>query len=275
MSFAVGVITGPAKACRLLTLDELPARAEWRCVVAPDHPARRDARALVAPCTDQGFGAERYVQKQRSCMCKATYWFRAAFHLFPRARFLVKAEDDTVVRYSALSAIFAREADAEMRWVGCMQWAIHDERARGAKGRYCFHADQARLVNTSSCRPRYTHGVVAPFATGAFDARSRAFVAFLLGCDAFANTSIGSCDGGAGYQAARCLFSASATVHMLHMNGALFSKYAGPSSAVLHPWKSGPPATKPRQWREAPLQRFVARVHREGSRLVTRWEERG
>jgi hypothetical protein len=193
----------------------------WRWVTSDAARAADAARYVVVPCPD-GFSRRAWGDMQFSCFCKAAWWFRRALLLFPRARYLAKAEDDSVVRHERLVLELRLAAEAAAAappasgpplhrrhvWYGHFAWAVHD----GARGAYCGPGDETLRAALPHCRPGWspTEAVLAPFASGGLDVRSRAFAAALAACDyVWAHLHHrdfeGDCDGLQGYFASLCL----------------------------------------------------------------------
>lgn len=274
--FAVGIIQAGRGDCRLRHGEAAfpPSVLWWACVVGRGSDVR-GANVLLAPCDDVlllSERKERYVRKQRSCQCKTVFWFERAFRSHPGADFVAKVEDDSIVHYAALAAALSPSDRALPVWVGLMQWAVHEEGR--TKGRYCFHhRSSLSFPEASACRPAWKSGVVAPFATGALDVRSRPFLAMLVSsCPAtFRNTSVGSCDAGAGYQAARCIHAAnrSGEVEAVHVGQGKVGLYPSAGKVVLHAWKN---ANASFRWkgegRDEGIERFRIGVRQDGGRLI-------
>ena len=119
---------------------------------------------------------------------------------------------------------------------------MHD----GQRGAFCGKGDQTLRTVLPHCRPGWSPAdtVVAPFASGALDVRSRALASrFAVGDHVWTHLHHrdveGDCDGLQGYFLALCLDSAPVEVTALHLPDLKF--HAPPASAhstVLHPFKS-------------------------------------
>ena len=95
---AIGVLVVPNRT--FVSLPPARPRGEavaWRLVTTDaSQIAQTERRVVVVPCPD-GYSRRAWADMQFSCFCKAAWWFRRALLLFPRARFLAKAEDDALV----------------------------------------------------------------------------------------------------------------------------------------------------------------------------------
>ncbi|KAL1519126.1 hypothetical protein AB1Y20_003389 [Prymnesium parvum] len=201
---------------------------EWRYVsTRSDH--RRDPQYVVVPCTDFFESNASRVPKtamgfQFSCFCKTAHWFRRALTLFPSARFIGKMEDDSVLfdarvlaELMSAAQLARREpprrprALAPMLWYGHFDWAMHMS-GDLAHAKFCSVGDNAMLVSAPSCARGV--GVLALFANGGLDIRSRALAERAAACDLVwayidrfnsSNASyLASCDGLQGFFMARC-----------------------------------------------------------------------
>lgn len=229
---ALGVLVKPHHNVPAASLDDDGASTgliSYRFVSTNASLADSDAYVVV-PCAD-GFeppelvpgrnDAEwehQYLRLQRSCLCKALWWFRRALVLFPGAKFYGKAEDDTVLAVGRLLAelgFIGARSGYDRVWYGYFQWAVHD----GVRGAYCGSGDDAAVAlpgrhgpqGPLHCRPGWSkQSVVAPFASGGLDVRSRSLAELLSACDhPWAHEQFqdcrGSCDGMMGFFAALCL----------------------------------------------------------------------
>ena len=179
-----------------------------------------------------------------SCLCKTAAWFQRALSLFPRARFIGKLEDDAVVHEERLLVELAEFADrADNVWYGHFDWASHLDAAAGpTDGAFAAVGDNVMLQHTPG-RPRAGH-VLAPFASGGIDIRSRQLVvATFRTCSAswhylqtfqpqeHRNRVGGDCDGLQGFFAVLCLSEQESPKEMV---------------AVHLPWPKYHPSTRPR-----------------------------
>lgn len=241
----------------------------WRYVTT-ERSRADDPLFAVVDCPDIFFAnATTYVAGNRnkivmgfqfSCFCKTAAWYRVALELEPTARFVGKMEDDSVLHDSRVIAelmhfqrLARREAAAaRVRkplpiWYGHFAWALFHDNGRA---RFCGDADD-HLVETAPrvcarhVREAGARGILAPFASGGLDVRSRSLVEqlaaceqvwqFIRGFDASNVSYQASCDGQQGYFAARCLALAHdestprASVHAQH---ALTSPDAGGVAAA-------------------------------------------
>ena len=160
---------------------------------------------------------------QYSCFCKTVQWFKLALALEPTARFVGKMEDDSVLHDARVVAelvaahrLARRERKAApLLWYGHFAWAVFYE-GSGGRAKFCGDADDHLLSSFPRvCSRDARLGVMAPFASGGLDIRSRPFAELMAACgllDEFlrgfdlANSSYGaSCDGQQGYFVAKCL----------------------------------------------------------------------
>ena len=241
-TIAVGTLIGPHAPCAMRSGSgpaSVPAVVRHRCIVGNNTPyPATTATMLVAPCVDAPHPDRA---KQRSCSCKLVFWFRTALTLYPDARYIAKVEDDTIVHWSALArALRTHErssASAAMVWAGHFQWAAHD--ASTGRGRFCGEGDAfLSQLAPSGCVVSGSTNVLAPFATGAFDVRSRD----LATATAAVGESLGSCDGGEGYRVARAIArpnaTSTATLALLHLRQRHFGRTPRNGlTVVAHPQK--------------------------------------
>uniref|UniRef100_A0A7S3AX27 Uncharacterized protein n=1 Tax=Haptolina ericina TaxID=156174 RepID=A0A7S3AX27_9EUKA len=203
----------------------------WRYISTRDEH-RADPKYVVVPCPDFFYANVSKVAKttmgfQFSCFCKTAYWFRRALLLFPQVRFLGKMEDDSVLFDARVLAeliashrMVRRESKREaatrvrdpMLWYGHFDWAVHQIGDMSA-ARFCGVGDYSMLTHAPACgRGR---DVLAPFANGGLDIRSRSLAEVAAGCELVweyvrdyskENKSYGgSCDGLQGFFLARCI----------------------------------------------------------------------
>ena len=244
---AVGIMIGPRAPCALRNggADPSPAAMTYRCVVANNTSPKRlhdtQSALLVAPCADTPYP---FAAKQRSCACKTEYWFREAYSLYPAARFIGKIEDDTVVHWPSLVTLLRLNAHLSMAWFGHFQWAAHD--IATGHGKYCGGGDiYLRRSAPSHCLSAGRTDVLAPFATGAYDIRTRDLVAATKSIRA---PYLGTCDGGQGIRVTHALAgmrtdnTTRASVTIVHLLGKYFRRTppanaSQPTTLVAHPYK--------------------------------------
>ena len=178
---------------------------------------KNDPRFTVVQCRDGPF---HHLSKDdltsaiaSACACKTIMWFRKALHLFPHARFIGKAEDDSAIHDSRILTElrhgYLTHGPAHLLWYGMFQWAGLNPSSR-RNGWYCAEGDnllkhdttrmghcfQPKLksgsldipLNSSSGSGSGKHGsssavswssdpsissVIGPFASGGLDIRSR------------------------------------------------------------------------------------------------------
>lgn len=241
---------GPRAPCALRNggADPSPAAMTYRCVIANNTSPTRynDTRSalLVAPCADT---PSPYMAKQRSCACKTEYWFREAHSLYPAARFIGKIEDDAIVHWPSLMTLLNLNADLSMAWFGHFRWSVHD--IATGKGKYCGWGDMHLQHSApSDCLSHPSAGrtdVLAPYATGAFDIRSRDLVAATRRIQ---GPSFGTCGGGQGIRVTDALagmrtdHTARAFVTIVHLLGKYYRRtppatVSQPTTMVVHPYK--------------------------------------
>ena len=241
---ALGMVARPnSSAVELPGAGDGGGDVAWRLVttVAPLVP---DPRVMVVPCPD-GFNRKReYGEMQFSCFCKTAWWFRRALQLFPRARFVGKTEEDSVINTARLvlelrlgleqaaaaaaaaasasaagpgsaSAVastvtrphHARHGSRPMVLYGHLSWAVHD----GKLGAFCGVGDDVMSTPLPHCRRGWSaDAVAAPFASGGLDVRSRALAERMASCDPLwtyldHRDFYGDCDGLQGFFMALCL----------------------------------------------------------------------
>lgn len=223
----------------------------WR-YVSTDRRRKNDARFVIVKCPD-GFARDKTRRPSQngsffhfSCLCKTAAWFHMALSLFPGAHFIGKLEDDAVVHEQRLLvelAEFSGRANHEYVWYGHFDWASHLDAAAGpTDGAFAAVGDNVMLKRTPG-RSIAGH-VLAPFASGGLDIRSRQLALATFGaCTASRrylqtfrpkkhhNRVGGDCDGLQGYFVVKCL-----------------SEREGPKEVVvLHlPWPKYHPSTQPR-----------------------------
>ena len=189
----------------------------WQWVSA-EAKHRADPRFTVVPCRDgpfHGSADDKTTAIASACGCKTILWFKRALHLFPRARFIAKAEDDSAVHDARIVAelrwAWGRFGSAAALWYGYFQWSGMDPSSR-RNGWYCGEGDhllgltrthgppycvQPRrtagpmAANTSEKHGRSAHGppwggdssealAISPFASGGLDIRSRALAELVV-----------------------------------------------------------------------------------------------
>uniref|UniRef100_A0A7S3BLE2 Uncharacterized protein n=1 Tax=Haptolina ericina TaxID=156174 RepID=A0A7S3BLE2_9EUKA len=220
---AMGVLVAESAPPFRRTTPGLLSPVTWR-YISTSEAHRSDPRYVLVPCvdafvTDTSKATKTAMGFQFSCFCKTVHWFRRALSLFPQTRFLGKMEDDSVL-YDArvvaeLAAAYraARVEQATRRpslWYGHFDWAVHIPST--LRGIYCAAGDNAMLARAPPCNKG--RGVLAPFANGGLDIRSRAMAEHAAGCeqvwqyvagfDPTNQSYLGSCDGLQGYFLARC-----------------------------------------------------------------------
>ncbi|KAL1523595.1 hypothetical protein AB1Y20_018531 [Prymnesium parvum] len=255
------------------SLDHLIA---WRYVSTRAEHALDPAYVVVAcpePSPLNGTAAV-HPSFQFACFCKTTRWFALALRLFPRARFLGKMEADSAVHDARLLAELraaprlasaspsprlppppqpAREA---LLWLGHFEWAAHPASLAPRRARYCGGGDGS-LRGGAPCGAAARGEVIAPFASGGLDVRSRALAERLAACDsvwehvrrAEPSRAAGACDGLQGFFAARCLAASGDLLRRgvllaLHLPASKFHRPAGRAplgprehTTLLHPDK--------------------------------------
>ena len=233
---AMGVIIGPSTAVppagsehgtrffHQSFVSKLPNTISWSFVTTSERH-RGDPRFVIVRCRDGPFdhwpdGATMsrdqqdtaYTAKQSACACKSYWWFRRALHLFPKARFIGKTEDDAAVHDARLVAelrlAHGRYPSAPL-WFGMFQWAGLNPSSR-RNGWYCGDGDGLltrrepycpqptrgvseslrKLANATHAYPNATTSkparygrVVAPFPSGGLDVRSRSLAEAMSACD--------------------------------------------------------------------------------------------
>lgn len=271
-----------------------PLGVVWKYVTT-DAAHDGDERFALVECPDvffsnattYGAGGRSKISMgfQYSCFCKTVQWFRVALELVPTARFIGKMEDDSVLHDARVVAelitahrLARRERKSPMLWYGHFAWALFYENA-GGRAKFCGDADD-HLLSTFPrvCSREAKNGVLAPFASGGLDIRSRALAERLATCELLTdflrgydlrNSSYGaSCDGQQGYFVAKCL----ALPHAPDSDPA--SQASSPSSAAAATMTSTPPsaATSERRTRVAtalhlPWPKFHPPSRRHGARL--------
>ena len=229
-------------------------RIAWVHVITPSFSAAQRARSnatFMAPCSD-GWKGLFSMKKRTSCVCKTVHWYRAALSLFPTATFIGKVEDDALVSERLLLRDLRWASNLpgarELQWYGKFDWAVistgvatdatsdigggggrrldnGSSRSDGgpimrvAKGRFCGSGDN--LVTRAKppltqCGDGWDRPVVAPFAEGGLDLRSRALAELMTACPLAweaagrdripggATAGLGACDGVQGYLLAQC-----------------------------------------------------------------------
>ena len=191
----------------------------WQWVTA-DEQRRKDPRFVVVPCRDGPFdgrddeGYEKATLVASACACKTIMWFREALRLFPKARFIAKAEDDSALHdariVSELRLAWRRHGAGAALWYGCFQWSGHNPISR-RNGWWCNEGDELLRRETPYCSqpllkdhtqtipsPHSSDAarasssstadgpVVAPFPSGGLDVRSSTLVKMIasVGIDA-------------------------------------------------------------------------------------------
>ena len=215
----------------------------WR-YVSTQREHEQDERYVVVDCPEPFFSNATNVVKtavgfQFACFCKTAKWFHRALELFASAHFLAKMEADSVLydaralaeliwghRLARRESMLLSPHDAydgrllwqreRLIWYGHFDWAVHPT-GDFTRARFCSVGDDALLGKVPPCGGG-KGGVLAPFASGGLDVRSRGLAARLAACEPLweyvrsfdaANGSYGaSCDGLQGYFAARCLVGA-------------------------------------------------------------------
>ena len=215
-----------------------PQGIEWRYVTTRQEHAA-DPRFLVVACSDFFYENATAANRDKlrmgfqfSCFCKTAEWFRQALQLFPTARFIGKIEDDSIIHDSRVLAelmgahrLARRErerdgarAHSPWLWYGHFGWAIFHSDGRS---KWCGDIDDhLSSPAPASCARQAERAVggwplLAPFASGGLDIRSRALAQHAAACDLPRQyisgfdpsnwTYAGSCDGQHGYFVARCL----------------------------------------------------------------------
>ena len=247
---AIGVLIVPNRSVVTLPPAQGGGDVAWR-LVTTDASQTAAARVVVVPCPD-GYSRKAWADMQFSCFCKAAWWFRRALLLFPRARYIAKVEDDSLVHAARLVAelqlmTLAGRAPLHGRqvWYGHFGWAVHD----GQRGAFCGSGDDTLRIALPHCRPGWSpsDAVVAPFASGGLDVRSRALASRFALCDhvwthLHHRDFDGDCDGLQGYFLAMCMDGGGAAareVTALHLPELKFHPPpASLHSTVLHPHKS-------------------------------------
>lgn len=256
----------------------------WRYVTT-DRSRESDPLFAVVDCPDvffnnaTAYGGNKPGQKkivmgfQFSCFCKTVSWFRRALELEPSARFIGKMEDDSVLHDARVVAelthayrLVRREIASvtHMRqqpllWYGHFAWTLFQGRGRA---KFCGDLDDHLLSPTPRvCARASPSSVLAPFASGGLDIRSRGLVETTASCEELWRFVSGydptnasyyvSCDGEQGYYLARCL---ALETRALRDNGA-DAPTAGKNThaaTLLHlPWPKF----------HVPSRRFGARLH--------------
>ena len=204
----------------------------WRYVsTRPEHEG--DSRYLVVPCQDFFYANVSKVAKttmgfQFSCFCKTVHWFQRGLTLYPTVRFLGKMEDDSVLYDARVVAELmnayrlarrsrpretALQPAKPMLWYAHFDWALHLS-GDLTRAKFCAVGDNVMLQPYPWCGHKGA-GVLAPFANGGLDIRSRALAEQAAACGPVwdyirdfnrSNASYGaSCDGMQGFFMARCL----------------------------------------------------------------------
>ena len=277
-----------------------PAHASWHGLTPRDEPLvefrfvissqvrSSDRRFVTVDCPSEG-PTRRFVGQ--ACFCMAARWFRRALVLFPLARFVGKLEDDASLHIGRLllelqwgralpsptptsraSATWRASSPASrvldttlgpaLTWLGHFQWGVHD----GRRGSYCGGEEQLLPRRPSSlqwCRPSWpsNNSLIAPFASGALDVRSRALVQHFVACEYvweyLANWETEqnlACDGGMGHFVALCVREPITALHLpkAKLHGVPADHVAGPHCTVIHPNKALARVRWPQGGRAAP-----------------------
>lgn len=132
----------------------------WQWVTV-DESRRSDPRFTVVPCRDGPFrggaGVDVGTLIASACGCKTVYWFRRALHLYPHARFIAKAEDDSGLHDGRIVTELAHAWHARPgmpMWYGYFQWAGLNPASR-RNGWYCGEGDNLLKTLEPRCpQPR-------------------------------------------------------------------------------------------------------------------------
>ena len=252
----------------------------WRYVTT-DSKHAGDSRFAVVSCPDVFFtNATQYgtggrskitMGFQFSCFCKTVSWFRIALSIVPSARFIGKMEDDSALHDARVVAelmnahrLARRDGKAPLMWYGHFAWALFFEGQDG-RAKFCGDADDHLLSSFPRvCARAAPGGVLAPFASGGLDIRSRALAERIARCDELwefvrgynvANASYGaSCDGQQGYFVAKCLAlprtvdgvppAASASVSAAALDPSDITARTRVATALHLPWPKFHPASR-------------------------------
>eukprot|EP00966_Prymnesium_polylepis_P197233 4570859-Prymnesium_polylepis.1 len=215
----VGIIVPPSfspatAAQKRSILSSVPL--EWRFVTAEQrHASLPDF--VVVPCRDGPWHHltsqdDRDTAKATACSCKTVLWYHLALSMFPKAAYIAKVEDDTLLHDARLVAELAHAAARYSRrtlvWYSMFGWGGIDA-SSGRNAWWCGHGDRLVLrsapaaacpqppigrapqivpSNRTAYRTLRRKGLlpsgplVSPFATGPLEARSRSLAALVSGC---------------------------------------------------------------------------------------------
>ena len=150
-------------------VSRLNGTVAWQWVTTESRH-RSDPRFVVVPCRDGPFGGgvrgdDLTTAIASACACKTIQWFRRALHLFPNARFVAKAEDDSALHdariVAELRSASLRYGSSAMLWYGYFQWSGLNPASR-RNGWYCGEGDNHMLRSSiPHCpQPRRSDGSV-------------------------------------------------------------------------------------------------------------------
>ena len=135
------------------------ARHTRRCATA-------SSRSSASGTANSWHGDELTTAVASACACKTILWFRRALRLFPGARFLAKAEDDSALHDARivveLRLASLRYGPSAAIWYGLMQWAAIDP----ASAQTPAPPSQASPVDGRRSRPCTHHPSQLALATG-------------------------------------------------------------------------------------------------------------
>jgi hypothetical protein len=156
----------------------------------------------------------------------------------PTAKFIAKVEDDSIINYSGLWTQIQTFSHLPMIWMGMFQWAYHTDEGMGG---YCGEGDALLNKSPTHCGTNAgSGGVIAPFASGGFDLKSRDLIQSLVDCPLYFDIRVGSCDGGQGYRLVRCL-SRESKINIIHFGWRKFTHHPTEKTIVLHNQKHSRP----------------------------------